>query len=210
MVVSDPQFAGKEDNSVLKTCLIGAALLVYGALATMGAVSAAEEGDQRAIAKDYYVDCQHRVAARFRAKPAIRDLQYSEGGKMFPAREYHLEQGMDRFSVTVVDFTKGPAADDTIVENAVAPFRKLGDIQEQQPEDYAPGLPGRQLVIFTPDSRQHRVTIYMANHRLYISDAFTARGDYGALQFDQSVVIIGPDGADQNNFVSSLRYPCGK
>ncbi len=194
---------------MFKTYVIGAALLSCAAVATLDTVSAVEDG-QQAVAKDYYVDCQHRVAARFRAKPEMRDFPYSEGGKMFPAREYHLEQGMDRFSVKVVDFTNGPDADDTIVENAVAPFRMIGDVQGQQPEDYAPGIPGRQLVIFTDDGRQHRVTVYMAKHRLYISDAFTARGDYGALQFDQSVVIIGPDGADQNNFVSSLRYPCGK
>lgn len=200
---------------MFKTYLIGAGLLAC-ALAILPRVASAAEANAGSgpnpfsIAPDYYVSCEDRVAQRFKGKPTIRDFMYTSAGMTVPAREFYQERGMDRYSVTVADFTKGPEVDDTILENALVPMRKLGEIRQQQPEDYAPGLPGRQLVIFAPNDRQYRFTVYMAKHRLYISEAYTARGDFEALQFDQSMVLIGPDGADQNNFVSDLRYPCKK
>ena len=200
--------------AVFKVYPIGA-VLISCSLALLPNIGLAGDAgappaDPRAIAKDYYVSCQWRVAQRFMAEPTIRDFRYKSGDMTVPAREFSVEQGMDRYKVTVADFTNGPAVDDTIVENAVMPMRQLGEIEEQQPEDYAPGLPGRQLVIFAPNGRQYRFTVYMADHHLYISEAYTARGDFKALQFDQSMVLIGADGADQNNFGNPLHYPCEK
>ena len=159
---------------------LACALAGLTGIASAAGADAASAPNPNSIAPDYYVSCEYRVAQRFKGQPTIRDFMYTNGGMTVPAREFFQERGMDRYSVIVADFTKGPEADDTIVENAVAPMRKLGDIQQQQPEDYAPGLPGRQLVIFAPNARQYRFTVYMANHRLYISEAYTARGDFEA------------------------------
>jgi len=193
-------------SAVLISC--GLALLPDIGLAADASTLSTEE--LRAIAKDYYVSCQWRVAQRFMVEPTIRDFMYKSGDMTVPAREFSVEQGIDRYNVTVAGFTNGPAIDDTIVENALVPIRRLGEIQEQQPEDYAPGLPGRQLVIFAPNDRQYRFTIYMADHHLYISEAYTAKSDVKGLQFDQSMVLIGADGTDQNNFGNPLHYPCEK
>jgi hypothetical protein len=114
--------------------------------------------------------------------------------------------------VTVADFTNaGPAIDDTIVENAAISIRQRGKVEDQFPEDYSPGIPGRQLNVFDPDGRQHRVSIYMADHRLYIGESLATPGDFAALQFEQSVLLLDATGGDLNNANPAARqhYPCG-
>jgi predicted acyltransferase (DUF342 family) len=55
---------------------------------------------------------------------------------------------MDRYSVTIADFSKGgPAVDDNVVENAAIALRQRGEVRIQFPEDYTPGIPGRQLTV---------------------------------------------------------------
>jgi hypothetical protein len=161
---------------------------------------------------NFYVYCPYRVAATFPSEPIIRDITYTNGGKTVPARQFSVEQGMDRYSVTVADFTNGPAIDDTIVENAAVMIRQRGEIRDQFPEDYSPGIPGRQLNVFDSNGRQHRVSVYMADHRLYITEAYAAPGDFAALQFEQSVMLIDANGGDLNNSDAAkrTRYACGK
>ena len=160
---------------------------------------------------NFYVYCQYRVAATFPSEPTIRDITYTNGGRTVPARQFYVEQGMDKFSVTVADFSNGgPAIDDTIVENAVVPIRQRGEVRDQFPEDYSPGIPGRQLNVFEPNGRQHRVSVYMADHRLYLTEAYAAPGDFAALQFEQSVLLIDANGGDLNNVANRQRYACGK
>lgn len=159
---------------------------------------------------NFFVYCQYRVAATFPSEPMIRDITYTNGGRTAPARQFYVDRGMDRFSVTVADFTNGPAIDDTIVENAVVPIRQRGEVRDQFPEDYSPGIPGRQLNVFDPNGRQHRVSVYMADHRLYITEADAAPGDFDALQFEQSVLLLDANGGDLNNVANRQRYACGK
>src|SRR4029077_6360659 len=97
------------------------------------------------------------------------------------------------------DFTNGPAIDDTILENEAVIIRQRGKVQDQFPEDYSPGIPGPQLNVFDPDGRQHRVSLYMADHRLYIGESFATPGDFAALQFEQSVLLLDATGGDLNN-----------
>jgi hypothetical protein len=159
-----------------------------------------------------YVYCQYRMAATFPSEPMIRDITYTNSGRTVPARQFTVEQGMDRFSVTVADFTNGPAIDDTIVENAVAPVRQLGKVRDQFPEDYSPGIPGRQLNVFDSNGRQHRASVYMADHHLYLTEVYAAPGDFAALLFEQSVLLLDANGGDLNNNdpAKRQRYACGK
>ena len=150
---------------------------------------------QAVVAPDVYVNCQYRVAAIFPGQPVIRDITYANGGRTVPARQFYVERGMDRFSVTVADFTNGPAIDDQIVENAAAAFRQRGEVRLQYPEDYSPGIPGRQLNVFDPSGRQYLGSVYMADHRLYMTETYAAPGDFAALQFEQSVLLIDGNGA---------------
>ena len=191
--------------------LIRAGLLSCAAAALLPASLAAQQAGIP-INPNLYVYCQYRVAATFPSEPMIRDISYTNGGRTVPARQFTVEQGMDRFSVTIADFTNGPAIDDTIVENAVAPFRQRGEVRDQFPEDYSPGIPGRQLNVFDSNGRQHRASVYMADHHLYLTETDAAPGDFAALLFEQSVLLLDANGGDLNNADPAKRqhYACGK
>jgi hypothetical protein len=166
---------------------------------------------ETAIAPNVYVNCQYRVAAIFPGQPIIRDITYTNGGRTVPARQFYFERGVDRYSVTVADFTNaGPAIDDEIVENAAASIRQRGEVRLQYPEDYSPGIPGRQLNVFDSNGRQYLGSVYMADHRLYITETYAAPGDFAALQFEQSVLLLDANGGDLNNFnpTNRSRYAC--
>lgn len=194
-----------------KICPILAGLLSCAAAALLPTSLAAQQAGIP-INPNLYVYCQYRMAATFPSEPMIRDITYTNSGRTVPARQFTVEQGMDRFSVTVADFTNGPAIDDTIVENAVAPVRQLGEIRDQFPEDYSPGIPGRQLNVFDAKGRQHRASVYMADHHLYLTEVDAAPGDFAALLFEQSVLLLDANGGDLNNAdpAKRQRYACGK
>ena len=76
------------------------------------------------------------------------------------------------------------------MESAADAIRKRGQVRDQFPEDYTPGIPGRQLNIFQPDGRQHRASVYMHDHRLIITETFAEPSDFAALQFEQSILML--------------------
>lgn len=171
--------------------------------------SLAAQGGEFPTVPNMYIFCQYRVAAIFPNEPMIRDITYTNGGRTVPARQFYVERGMDRYSVTVADFTNGgPAVDDTIVENAAVAIRQRGEVRFQFPEDYTPGIPGRQLNIFDSNGRQIRASVYMADHRLYITETYAEPSDFAAMQFEQSVLLINANGTDLNNVANPGRYAC--
>jgi hypothetical protein len=173
-------------------------------------VSAAQQANAPA-GPEVYVNCQYRVAAIFPTAPRVRDIAYTNGGRTVPARQFYVERGRDRFSVIVADFTNAaPAIDDEIVENAAAALRLRGETRVQFPEDYSPGIPGRQLNVFDTNGRQHLASVYMADHRLYLTETDAAPGDFAALQFEQSVLLIDANGGDLNNVnvANRTHYTC--
>jgi hypothetical protein len=184
-----------------------AVLFLCAGASVLPVVLAAQDRDPNA--PNVYVSCQHRVAAIFPSAPMIRDISYANGGRTVPARQFYVERGMDRYSVTVADFSNGgPAIDEQIVENAAATFRRRGEVRLQFPEDYTPGIPGRQLNVFDANGRQHRASIYMADHRLYIAETDTEPGDSAAIQLEQSMLLISATGGDLNNVANPNRYRC--
>jgi len=62
------------------------------------------------------------VAATFPGEPMIRDITYSNRGRTVPARQFYVERGMDRFSVTVADFHATGRHRRTIVEDAAVAY----------------------------------------------------------------------------------------
>lgn len=113
-----------------------------------------------------------------------------------PARQFYLEQGPDRFSVTVVNLNDGPELDEQIISYAADILRKKGEIRFEYPVGYIAGVRGRQLVIAEPNGRQLRGSVYMHDHRVYITEVSSVVGDVTALQFDQSITIIDATGVD--------------
>ena len=159
-----------------------------------------------------YVNCQYRVAAIFPRAPMIRDITYTVAKRSVPARQFYVQQGMDLFSVIVADFTNGPAVDENLVAGAAVPLRQMGEVRFEAAAEYDPGIPGRQLNIFKPNGRQHRASVYMADHRLYITESDAVPGGGPALQFEQSVSIINALGTDldKNGDQPSRQYRCRK
>ena len=187
------------------------AVLFSCAAASVLPTALAAQGTGIPLNPNFHVYCQYRVAATFPSAPMIRDIAYTIGGRTVPARQFYADRGQDRFSVTVADFTNvGPAIDEQIVENAAVPIRQRGEVKFQFPEDYSAGIPGRQLNVFDPNGRQHLASVYMADSRLYITETYAAPGDFAALQFEQSVLLIDGNGGDLNNAVvaNRNRYPC--
>lgn len=159
---------------------------------------------------DVYANCQSRFAAHFPNEPMARDITHMNGGRSVPARQFYLQQGADSFSVIVADFSNGPAVDAQIVENAAVPIRQRGEVRFQFAEDYDPGIPGRQINIFESNGRQHRASVYMWDHRLYITEANASPGDFFALQFEQSITVLDANGTDLdgNGNQPSRQYNC--
>ena len=189
--------------------LIHAAVLSCAAAAAMPIAMAAQQEGELAIAPNVFASCQYRFMAIFPTTPSARDITYTNGGRTVPARQFYVEQGENRYSVTIADFTNGgPAIDEEIVENAATAIRQQGEVMFQFPEDYTPGIPGRQLNVLDPNGRQHRASIYMVDHRLVITESYADPNDFTTIQFEQSVGMLDGNGRDLNNVANRSRYAC--
>ncbi len=149
----------------------------------------------------FYGNCQYGFAIIFpdaSKRPLFKDTTYTIPfyANALPAREYYIDKGGNHYSVTVVDFTSGPRADEQVVEQAAAELSKTGEVRFHAYGDYDPGMPGRQLNIFKPNNRQLRASIYMAYHRMIITQSDAVVGDPAAIQFEQSIVLIDGAGYD--------------
>jgi len=144
-----------------------------------------------------YANCQYGFAIIFPGQPMARDFRYTNAaGANMPAHEFYVERGPNRYSVTVVDYSTGPKADQKVVDQAAAELSKRGEVRYQGDGDYDPGMPGKQLNIFAANGRQLRASLYMAQHRLTITQADAVAGDINALQFEQSITLIDRTGTD--------------
>src|SRR5262245_49538249 len=144
-----------------------------------------------------YVNCQYRVAAHFPSVAKVRDTTYRDGALSAPAREVYVEHGKTRLSVTVVNFTNGPDKDPKLIDNAVVAMGKRGEIRFNYSVWYdEPNIGGRQFQVALTDGRLMRGSAYMADHRLYITEAIADLNDFPAFLFEQSVSLIDANGVD--------------
>ena len=182
---------------------------VFGCAVAALLQGAAVEREQP-YGENVYVNCPYRFAAIFPSAPTIRDITHTNGGRSVPARQFYVQQGANMFSVIIADFSNGPAVDEQLVENAAVPLRAKGRISYQAADVYDPGIPGRQINVIAPNGRQHRASVYMHDHRLYITESEAPEGDFPALQFEQSVSIIDVNGTDldKNGNAPSRQYVC--
>jgi hypothetical protein len=183
--------------------------LLLGAAVPLLVVPAVAQSEP--VGEQVYASCEHRFAVIYPGQPKTRDLTYTTtAGRAVPAREYLFREGADRFAVTVAVFpANSPVVDDAVVEHAAEQIRtKGGRINQQFSAPYDPGMPGRQLNISYPNGKQLRASVYMANRHLTITEALADQGDFGALQFEQSIALTDekgndldpPNGTDVRNF----------
>ena len=181
------------------------------AVASIVPIALAAQQGELAIAPNVFASCQYRFMAIFPGTPMARDITYTNNGRTAPARQFYVDQGENKYSVTIVDFTGSSApVDDSLVEDAASLIRLRGETKFQFPEDYTPGLPGRQLNVFDSNGKQHRASIYMADHRLYITETYAAPNDFTTIQFEQSIGLLDGSGKDLNNVASAQRYACDR
>ena len=190
----------------LRALVSAAPILLCGAAAIDQAAQLAEP----TYDDNVFVSCEFRVAAIFPGKPKIRDFTYTVATKSLPAREFFMQQGANRFSVIVAELANGPAVDNNIIAAAAIPLKQKGEVRFEYMADYDPGIPGRQLNLSLPGGRQLRASVYMWDHRLYITQSDAPEGDFAALQFEQSVSIINAQGTDldKNPGQPSRQYRC--
>jgi hypothetical protein len=148
-------------------------------------------------ASPIYANCQAGFAIIFPGQPMARDVRFTVASGMdVPAREFFVAKGGNRYSVTVADFPNGPYADQQTVMQAVGELSKKGEVRTRAFVEIGIGKPGGQLNISEPNGRQLRASVYMAQHRLTITQAEAAAGDTEALQFEQSIALINRVGQD--------------
>jgi len=149
------------------------------------------------IGDDMYVNCPYRVAAHFPSEPQVRDITYRDGARSAPARQFYVESGMSLLSVTVVHFADGPDRDSQLIDNAVAALGRKGQMRFNYPVWYdEPNISGHQVQVALADGRALRGSVYMADHRLYITEAAADLNDFSAFLFEQSVSLINENGVD--------------
>jgi hypothetical protein len=149
------------------------------------------------VGDDVYVNCEYRMAAQFPTEPVFRDMTYSVGARSAPARQFYVEGDKSRLSVTVAYFAGGPAIDAALLEGAAATLRQRGQVRFESAVYYdEPVIPGRQFNISLADGRVLRAAVYMADHRLYITEAAADLNDGAAFRFEQSVSLIDANGTD--------------
>jgi hypothetical protein len=149
------------------------------------------------VGDDVYVNCEYRMAAHFPVEPTVRDLTYQLAGRSAPARQFFVERNNTLLSVTVAHFADAPAIDRSLMEAAATQMRGRGRVQFEETVWYdEPVIPGRQLYVHLADGRVIRGSVYMANNRLYVTEAVADPNDGGAFRFEQSVSLIDEKGTD--------------
>ena len=129
--------------------------------------------------------------------PFLQGAAHEDGVRTAPAREFYVEQDKARLSVTVVNFADGPDKDSQLVDNAVAVLGKRGEMKFNYSVWYdEPKIGGRQIQVTLTDGRALRGSVYMADHRLYITEAVADLNDFPAFLFEQSVSLIDDKGVD--------------
>jgi hypothetical protein len=147
----------------------------------------------------FTIEREYRFAAIFPGAPQATDVSLAlSDGTSFAARQFRFEQDANAHRVTVVVLPQGPAIDRRLVERAAETLRRKGEVRFQADDDYDPGLPGRQLNIFQSNGRQLRASVYMWDHRLYITEADGVPGAASLLQFEQSITLLNEDGTEVN------------
>jgi hypothetical protein len=166
--------------------LASAALLVFCG------VAAAQTGWHEFTRKDL------QFAINFPAPAQATETTWrSPAGTNLPARLFSAVQGPARYSMTVVEFAARPWEENGAIAHAAAELRKKGRVRYDEPVDLD-GVPGHTLSANTPDGGYMMVSIYQFSHRLYIAEAWVPAGQPPPSQFQQSVVVMNPDGSRVN------------
>ena len=164
---------------------------------------------------DRYQNLEGRFAVTAPGQPAIEKTKWkSEYASMFPAAIYRWQQGQNRYTATVVDYSDSEAI--YTANQHSADFQAsfywqidiLGSIQyaatqyRQKPGvkvtfdafHYINLVTGHELQLTNPDQSRTYAGIYLHENRLYVFDATVAKGMPPPLIFQQSPEFLDADG----------------
>ena len=129
-------------------------------------------------------------------EPRSEAIRYTtQSGASVPARLFFAAEGMNRYTMTVVNLAGSPVDDDgaKAMAHEAAMLRQRGQIRFDAPSELD-GVHGHQLSMIEPDGRRVLIQLYYYNHKLYIAEGNTAPGAFEAALFQTSVAMIHPDG----------------
>jgi hypothetical protein len=178
-----------------------AAVLSFLFMLSAASEAAAQGGGVAALSSPpFYISRDSRFAIIFPAAPRVTDIRYTrKNGAAFPAKQFAAAQGANRYTVTVVDFSRGPAVDAAVVQEAVDALAAKGRLVHQAEAEYEPGVGSRQLMVSLSDDRQIQASVYMWNHRLWITEGIGTPGTPALVRFTQSLTLFEADGSDVQN-----------
>jgi hypothetical protein len=168
-----------------------------------------------------YKNNDDRFGVSAPGEPTVETIKWkSEYDSIFPGTVYRWQQGPNRYSVTVVDYSDSEAIytanhhSDDFQQAAYWQIDILGSIQYAATTQYRqkPGVKvtfdafhyinlvtGHELQLTNPDQSRTYVGIYLHENRLYIFDATVTKGMPPPLIFQQSPEFLDAEG-------KSIRY----
>jgi hypothetical protein len=172
---------------------------------------------QPAFAQEWteYVNKVDRFSVPAPGEPTTAAITWdSEYGAKFPGRTYKWNQGPDRYTVTVVDFSDAERIHAAIKHEAyvggvgywvidiAASIAHAARLYREKPGvkvtydafHYVNLITGHMLQLTNPDDSRSYVAIYLHENRLYVLDATVAKGQPPPLIFQQSFAMLGPEG----------------
>ncbi|MGH9257658.1 MAG: hypothetical protein ACRD3C_24125 [Vicinamibacterales bacterium] len=164
-----------------------------------------------------YVNQEDRFIVNFPGQPTARAITYpTEFGITLPARVYSVENGPDRYSVTVVDYSPGEQTHTDRVRNCkgypdTCGNRWMNDLRgaldyavskfiqrDGKVTYYAFGdsdrVEGRRLQLINADDSRTFVAIYMHQNHLYILDGTVSASSPPPALFQQNFGFFDKDG----------------
>ena len=183
--------------------------LVFAALAAFLAIPALAQGWET------YVNREDRFSVNFPGEPGVEAIKWdSEYRAVFPGRVYSYEDGGERYSVTVIDYsdserihaerTNRTQADSlpnywqidvlSSIAYAAWQFRQRAVEVTYDAWHYIDLIAGHQLQLTNPDQTRSFVGIYLHESRLYIIEATAPPGSPPPGLFQQSLTFLDDAG----------------
>ena len=176
-----------------------------------------------------YTNTTDRFTIVFPGQPMVQEITWpSEYSAVFQGRAYSVQQGPNRYSVTVIDYTNSEAIHSKIVkpesfrdprywqidiqasiQYAATKFRnRLGAKVTYDAWHYIDLVEGHQLQLTNADQTRSFISIYLHENRLYIVEATVPTRAPAQGMFQQNLSFLDANGGRvRYNEIYSNRLP---
>ena len=134
------------------------------------------------------------ISINFPHEPVSERIDYATHlGETVPAQRYSAERNGATYELTLVFYSQTRTDAHTAISLAAELIRDKGEATYYA-YDNLDGIPGQLMSIIQPDGRRIEAVLYFVDQRLYIAEGNVPPGAPPALQFVQSISILGPTG----------------